>query len=168
MDGWTRPGLKRNRSGPGSFSDRVGYSTRTREDPIPDALRACLGLDAEPMRHRAGSTLSVLELVAARVGVALVPDRVDRIAVPSVVYRPLSGLGAKAEFSVVQRADETNPAVVPSSRTPADGPAAPGRRGKSRRRSPPAHRRAPVAARGPLRPSAPSAWAARSAAGPVR
>ncbi|QYN18830.1 hypothetical protein K1T34_39930 [Amycolatopsis sp. DSM 110486] len=110
----------------------------------------------------------MLELVAARVGIALVPDRVDRIAVPSVGYRPLSGLGAKAEFSVVQRADETNPAVVAfleNARRRSGGTRPPG---KSRRRSAPAHRRAPVAARGPLRPSAPSAWPARSAAGPVR
>ncbi|MEV0074090.1 MULTISPECIES: LysR family transcriptional regulator [unclassified Amycolatopsis] len=90
----------------------IGYATGTHEDPIPDALRARLGLDVEPTRHRAGSTLSVLELVAAGVGIALVPDGVDRIAVPSVVYRALSGFGAKAEFSLVHRTDETNPAVV--------------------------------------------------------
>lgn len=64
------------------------------------------------VRHRADSTLSVLALVAAGVGVAVVPAGVDRAGVPDVVYRPFAEPGLTVEFHLLRRAEETNPAVA--------------------------------------------------------
>ena len=77
-----------------------------------DALRGAVpGLPASSSGHRADSTLSVLALVAAGVGVAVVPDGVHRAAVPEVVFRPLAAPGLTVDFHLLHRAAETNPAV---------------------------------------------------------
>jgi DNA-binding transcriptional LysR family regulator len=65
-----------------------------------------------PARFRADSTLGVLALVAARVGLAVVPVGVDRAAVPDVVYRPLAERGVTVDFHVLRRGTETDPAVL--------------------------------------------------------
>ena len=72
------------------------------------------GLDLwpTPARYRADSTLSVLALVAAGVGVAVVPAGVDRAAVPDVVYRPLTGPRLSVDFHLLHRTEETAPAVA--------------------------------------------------------
>lgn len=78
----------------------------------PDTLRRA-GLTSlfSSAGHRADSTLSVLALVAAGVGVAVVPDGVHRAAVPEVVFRPLAAPGLAVDFHLLHRATETNPAV---------------------------------------------------------
>ncbi|MEY9855576.1 DNA-binding transcriptional LysR family regulator [Catenulispora sp. GAS73] len=82
------------------------------DDQVPDALRrAGLALPPSTSRHRADSTLTVLALVAAGVGVAVVPAGVRRAAVPDVVYRPLAGPGLEVGFHLLYRATETDPAV---------------------------------------------------------
>jgi DNA-binding transcriptional LysR family regulator len=65
-----------------------------------------------PARYRADTTLSVLALVAAGVGVAVVPAGVDQAGVPDVVYRPLAEPGRSVEFHLLHRAEETDPAVA--------------------------------------------------------
>ncbi|MFD2473321.1 LysR family transcriptional regulator [Amycolatopsis silviterrae] len=65
-----------------------------------------------PGRFRADSTLSVLALVAAKVGIAVVPSGVDRAAVPDVLYRPLAEPGPATDFHVLHRSDEPAPAVA--------------------------------------------------------
>jgi DNA-binding transcriptional LysR family regulator len=63
-------------------------------------------------RYRADSTLSVLALVAAGAGVAVVPDGVDRAAVPDVIYRPLAEPSLTVDFHLLHRAGESDPAVA--------------------------------------------------------
>ncbi|MEY9928818.1 DNA-binding transcriptional LysR family regulator [Catenulispora sp. GP43] len=83
------------------------------DDQVPDALRRA-GLAPPPSRarHRADSTLTVLALVAAGAGIAVVPAGVHRAAVPDVVYRPLAGPGLAVEFHLLYRVTETDPAVA--------------------------------------------------------
>ena len=80
------------------------------EYALDNPLSGCLV--ATSARFRADSTLSVLALVAARVGLAVVPAGVDRAAVPDVVYRPLADPGIAVEFHVLRRRDESDPAVA--------------------------------------------------------
>lgn len=65
-----------------------------------------------PARFRADSTLSVLALVAAKVGLAVVPAGVERAAVPDVVYRPLTEPGLTTDFHLLYRSTEPAPAVA--------------------------------------------------------
>ncbi|WP_051166427.1 LysR family transcriptional regulator [Amycolatopsis orientalis] len=67
---------------------------------------------APPARFRADSTLSVLALVAAKAGLAVVPAGVDRAAVPDVVYRPLAEPGRTTDFHLLHRSAEPVPAVA--------------------------------------------------------
>ncbi|ATY11797.1 LysR family transcriptional regulator [Amycolatopsis sp. AA4] len=70
------------------------------------------GRGEDPARFRADSTLSVLALVAAKVGLAVVPAGVDRAAVPEVVYRPLAEPGPTTDFHLLHRSAESAPAVA--------------------------------------------------------
>lgn len=90
--------------------DVVEYAGGDSQDyPAPYPVRR-IGL--APARYRADSTLSVLALVAAGVGVAVVPLGVDQAGVPDVVYRPLDEPGLSVEFHLLHRAEETDPAVA--------------------------------------------------------
>lgn len=80
-----------------------------RGDQVPPTLRG-LNLPPSP-RHRADSTLTVLALVAAGVGLAIAPAGVQRAGVPDVVYRPLAEPGLTVDFHLLYRATETDPAV---------------------------------------------------------
>lgn len=51
-------------------------------------------------------------LVAAGVGVTVVPAGVHRAAVPNVVYRPLAEPGLTTDFHLLHRTTETAPAVA--------------------------------------------------------
>ncbi|MFJ9706323.1 LysR family transcriptional regulator [Streptomyces sp. NPDC101234] len=62
--------------------------------------------------YRADTTLSVLTLVAAGVGVAVVPAGVHRAVVPDVVYRPLADPGLTVGIHLLHRTTETDPAVA--------------------------------------------------------
>jgi DNA-binding transcriptional LysR family regulator len=85
----------------------------SRDDLGLDVVRRS-GLNLWPTsgRCRADSTLTVLALVAAGVGVAVVPAGVDRAGVPDVVYRPLAEPRLTVEFHLLHRAEETAPAVA--------------------------------------------------------
>ncbi|HEX4224191.1 MAG TPA: LysR substrate-binding domain-containing protein [Pseudonocardiaceae bacterium] len=63
-------------------------------------------------RYRADSTLSVLALVAAGAGLAVVPAGVDLAGVPNVVFRPLAEPDVTVEFHLLHRNEETDPAVA--------------------------------------------------------
>lgn len=81
-------------------------------DQVPDVLRRSgLALPQSRAHHRADSTLTVLALVAAGVGIAVVPAGVHRAAVPNVAYRPLTTPGLAVEFHLLYRVTETDPAV---------------------------------------------------------
>ncbi|HEX4222216.1 MAG TPA: LysR substrate-binding domain-containing protein [Pseudonocardiaceae bacterium] len=84
----------------------IEYATGDGQDDL-----AVAGPRHEPARFRADSTLGVLALVAARVGLAVVPVGVHRAAVPDVVYRPLREPGRTVHFHLLHRSAETDPAV---------------------------------------------------------
>ncbi|GHF70059.1 DNA-binding transcriptional LysR family regulator [Amycolatopsis bartoniae] len=91
-------------------AELIEYATGDdRDEPAFHGLRQ---LWSSPARFRADSTLSVLALVAAGVGLAVVPAGVDGAAVPDVVYRPLTEPGLTVGFHLLHRAAETDPAVT--------------------------------------------------------
>ncbi|MCO5974974.1 LysR family substrate-binding domain-containing protein [Actinoallomurus sp. WRP6H-15] len=83
------------------------------DDLISDWLRRSgLNLPTSSARFRADSALGVLALVAAQVGLAIVPADVARAAVRDVVYRPLAEPDLTIDFHLLHRTTETNPAVA--------------------------------------------------------
>ncbi|WP_020663242.1 LysR substrate-binding domain-containing protein [Amycolatopsis benzoatilytica] len=92
----------------------IEYSLgESRDDPALNLMRNT-GLNLWPMsaRYRADSTLSVLALVAAGAGIAVVPAGVARAAVPDVAYRPLAEPDLAVEFHLLHRAEEPDPVVA--------------------------------------------------------
>ena len=61
--------------------------------------------------HKAQSIIIVIGLVAAGSGVALVPESLHYMNVPSVVFRPLADIELISELAVAYRRDERSPAV---------------------------------------------------------
>ncbi|MFS3128594.1 LysR substrate-binding domain-containing protein [Nocardioides sp. Bht2] len=75
-------------------------------------LRSCRDAGFEPRRaHEAVGNAVQLPLVAAGLGVALVPASVMAAPLDGVVFKPVSDAGT-VELALAWRADETNPAVL--------------------------------------------------------
>ncbi|MBE9607159.1 LysR family transcriptional regulator [Acetobacteraceae bacterium H6797] len=55
--------------------------------------------------------VTIASLVAVGLGVALVPQSLERIRLPGVVYRPVEGLAIRAEMAVAHRRAEPSPVV---------------------------------------------------------
>ena len=72
------------------------------------AEKAAFGLEAV---QKAQSITMVIGLVAAGSGVALVPESLHYMKVPSVVFRPLADIKLVSELAVAYRRDERSPAV---------------------------------------------------------
>jgi DNA-binding transcriptional LysR family regulator len=60
---------------------------------------------------RVASTLSVLALAAAGIGLALVPAPLDAMSIPHLVYRPITEKNLSADLLLLSRANETSGAV---------------------------------------------------------
>jgi len=73
-------------------------------------LRHLLGCEPRVV-HRVASTLSVLALAAAGLGVTLVPAPLSKVAVPNVVYRTIADSGLTSNLVLISRAHETAGAV---------------------------------------------------------
>jgi DNA-binding transcriptional LysR family regulator len=83
-------------------------------DQMDQGLLASLRplLEHEPqVAHRAASTLGVLALVAAGLGIALVPDPMLQLAIPNLIYKPLKGMPISANLLLVSRREESSGAV---------------------------------------------------------
>ena len=61
--------------------------------------------------HRTSSTLSVLALAAAGMGIALVPEPLEQVHIPGLIYRKLEEPDLAANLMLVSRAGETNGAA---------------------------------------------------------
>jgi DNA-binding transcriptional LysR family regulator len=69
-------------------------------------------LGREPLvAHRAANTLTVLTMVAAGLGVALVPQPLSQVRISGLAYRPLTGFSQRSELVLLSRASETSGAV---------------------------------------------------------
>ncbi len=76
-------------------------------------LRSCRHAGFEPnVVHRSPQFVSIVALVAAGRGVALVPESVSRLHLPEVVYRPLIKNEERSEVAIAYRHDEDSPAVL--------------------------------------------------------
>ncbi|WP_454805380.1 LysR substrate-binding domain-containing protein [Paraburkholderia fungorum] len=73
-------------------------------------LRRQYGFEVE-VAHRVSSTLSVLALAAAGMGVALVPASLDKVNIPHLIYRPLTDSELSADLLLLSRKQETDAAV---------------------------------------------------------
>ena len=61
--------------------------------------------------HYAKHLVSIVSLVAMGRGVSLVPESFSRAAVPGVLFKPIEGVDARAEYSVVWNPDSTLPVL---------------------------------------------------------
>lgn len=61
--------------------------------------------------HRAPTTLGVLALVAAGLGIAVVPDTTEQIRIPGISFRPLLGPEVSLDLLLLSRTPETSGAV---------------------------------------------------------
>ncbi|HZZ06773.1 LysR substrate-binding domain-containing protein [Paraburkholderia sp.] len=86
------------------------YAAHEADESLVRALREVL--DRPPkVVYQAANTLSVLALVAAGLGLALVPAPIAQITLPGVVYRPLDLPGLTMDLMRISRADESSGAV---------------------------------------------------------
>jgi DNA-binding transcriptional LysR family regulator len=60
---------------------------------------------------RAADVISVLTLVAAGIGISVLPIHVSQARVPGVVYRKMVGGRRKAGYSAVYRSNESAPLI---------------------------------------------------------
>jgi DNA-binding transcriptional LysR family regulator len=84
-------------------------------------LRQHLGMKLDSVR-RVSSTLGVLTLAAAGVGLALIPASLDTMTIPHLTYRPIAEKEISANLLLVNRVNETNGAVLAFLRTSLQNP----------------------------------------------
>ena len=76
-------------------------------------IELCRRAGFEPSAYQeASQTDTIIALVAAGLGVTVMPDSVRRLNIAGVVYRPIVEAMPKAELCVAWRADDTTPALL--------------------------------------------------------
>ncbi|MFF3831686.1 LysR substrate-binding domain-containing protein [Streptomyces sp. NPDC002458] len=91
--------------------DLIIFASHEEDETVLSRLWPDLEEDRSRVRL-VGSTLGVLALASAGVGVALVPTATERIALPGLTYRPLHGSPPGPDLLVLGRHDETSGAVL--------------------------------------------------------
>ncbi|MCO4251226.1 LysR substrate-binding domain-containing protein [Pseudarthrobacter raffinosi] len=87
----------------------IVYSHDDGEDLSLEHLRS---QGQEPIvAHRAPTTLGVLALVAAGLGIAVVPDATEQIRIPEITFRPLVDPEVSVDLLLLSRSPETSGAV---------------------------------------------------------
>ncbi len=89
----------------------IVYASDEGDDGLGAYLRQHMEADLHTVR-RVSSTLGVLTLAAAGVGLALVPASLNTVMIPYLTYRPLAEKEISADLQLVSRANETNGAVL--------------------------------------------------------
>ncbi|MGV9864353.1 LysR substrate-binding domain-containing protein [Rhodococcus koreensis] len=87
------------------------YSDGSEDDSTVDDLKAQLGGHPGDRVRHLPSTLSVLAMASAGLGVALVPAQTAHVAIPGLTFRPLEESGVVAELLVLSRREETSGAA---------------------------------------------------------
>lgn len=67
--------------------------------------------DQLQIAQRSSSTLSVLAIAAAGLGVALIPAPLQQVHIPGLTYRPLDDIGLSANLMLMSRVQESSAAV---------------------------------------------------------
>ena len=86
------------------------YATHDLDDGQLSVLRAVLGVEPK-VAHRVPTTLSVLALAAAGLGITLVPQTLSMVAVPNLVYRSIANYRFTADLIRLSRIAEPAGAV---------------------------------------------------------
>lgn len=89
----------------------IMYATHQDNAHFDAALHRLLG-DELNIAYRISSTLSVLAMAGAGLGIALVPEPLTQVAIPGVVYRTLDAPELTANLMMVSRKDECSGAVL--------------------------------------------------------
>lgn len=88
----------------------IFYDALDVDEHLFDMLSQILGHPPN-IAHRTGSTLSVLALAAAGLGLALVPEPLELVPIPGLVYRVLDEPELAANLMLISRTGETNGAA---------------------------------------------------------
>lgn len=89
----------------------IMYAINEVDSQLDTQLQKLLG-DALHIAWRISSSLSVLAMAGAGLGVALVPEPLAQMAIPGVVYRALDTAELDANLMLVSRKDEPSAAVL--------------------------------------------------------
>ncbi|GAB3297791.1 LysR substrate-binding domain-containing protein [Parasphingorhabdus pacifica] len=90
----------------------VMYSSTSRSVVNDAVVRSCTAADFYPHRaHEVAETSVLLALVAAGLGIALVPDSVRAITLEGVLFRPVHG-SESVDLALAWRADDTSPLLA--------------------------------------------------------
>ena len=77
-----------------------------------DIVAACAAAGFEPqMAQDAPQIASAVTLVAAGIGVSIVPEAITQVRVSGVVYRPLVACGLRAKLALASRRDDPSAVV---------------------------------------------------------
>jgi DNA-binding transcriptional LysR family regulator len=88
----------------------VLFAAGPRDEELLNLIRHVLG--SEPrIAHRVTNTISVIAMVAAGLGIALVPGSLVGVRLPHMLYRPLADFDAPAGLVLLGRVGETAGAV---------------------------------------------------------
>ena len=86
------------------------FAAGPRDEALLKVIRHALG--SEPrIAHRVANTISVIAMVAAGLGVAMLPGSMATIRFPNIQYRPLADFDDPAGLVLLSRMDETAGAV---------------------------------------------------------
>ncbi|MGO1973126.1 MAG: LysR family transcriptional regulator [Propionibacteriaceae bacterium] len=98
----------------------TGHDLRHENLVMPDPVKAryfydlamgTVSMRNRPITHTVSQILTMVALVSAGLGVALVPASAKTLGFPSVEYRPLAGRENPVELHAVWRKDDDSPAV---------------------------------------------------------
>lgn len=89
----------------------IMYSINDVDSQLDTQLQRLLG-DSLNIAWRISSSLSVLAMAGAGLGIALVPAPLAQVAIPGVVYRVLDSKALSANLMMVSRKDESSAAVI--------------------------------------------------------
>lgn len=89
----------------------IVYAMGKADEDLLNILQTLMGRPPE-IAHRVGSTLTVLALVSAGLGIAVVPAPLAEVRIPTLVYRPFDALGRVAALMLLGRTKETTGAVI--------------------------------------------------------
>lgn len=90
--------------------DLIVHSADRRSAMYDVVLRLCRNAGFEPtVRHEVGETSTLVTLVAGGLGMAVVPEPVQALALEGIVYRPLGRPASSVELVVAHRADRHEP-----------------------------------------------------------